>query len=107
MHLTPHQANAISSAVFLIGLAALFYTGAWWPGILFLIGAEAVVQGFVRGRGWYALQSSYWLFAIGILAIYHFSVPLLFVFLGLSVLLNAFVRPPHLHPKPRTDQTLE
>jgi hypothetical protein len=30
----------VSGGVFLIGLALLFLTGWWWPGILFVIGAS-------------------------------------------------------------------
>lgn len=107
MYLDRERANAVSTAVFLIGLGVLFYTSYWWPGILFLLGIQAVIQGFVRGRGWYALQGSFWLFAIGFLAIFHFGLPLLFVCLGVGVLLNAFVKPPMFKPKHRADDLLE
>lgn len=37
------QAQAVQSAVWLIGLGILFLTGWWWPGILIVIGASMVV----------------------------------------------------------------
>jgi hypothetical protein len=34
----------IHSAVWLIGLAVLFFTGLWWPGILVLVGISMVLE---------------------------------------------------------------
>jgi hypothetical protein len=107
MYLDPARANAVSTAVFLIGIGVLFYTHFWWPGVLFLLGVEAAIQGFVRGRGWYALNGAFWFFAIGLLFVFHVGLPELFVLLGVGVLLNAFFRPPMLKPKSRVDNTLE
>lgn len=107
MYIDNRQANAISTGVFLIGIGVLFYTRFWWPGILFLLGVQGVIQGLVRGRGWYAFQASFWLFAIGFLALFHFGLPLLFVCLGIGVLLNAFIKPPVIKPKRETDNLLE
>ena len=107
MYINNRQANAISRAVFLIGLGVLFYTRFWWPGILFLLGTTGLVQGLVRGRGWYAFQASFWLFAIGFLALFHFGLPLLFVCLGVGVLINAFARPSIVKRKPRPNDLLE
>ncbi len=107
MFLNQERARAVISAVWLFGLAALFYTGYWWPGILFVIGLSAIVEGFVKGQGWYALQGGLWALGIGIWAIFDFRLAVLFVLLGLSVLLGAFVRPPMLKPKPHVDNTLE
>ena len=33
------RSDQAAGGVFLIGLALLFMTGYWWPGILFVIGA--------------------------------------------------------------------
>jgi hypothetical protein len=101
------RVNALSGGVFLIGLGVLFYTDYWWPGIVFLLGAEAAVQALARGRGWYGLQGAVWLFAIGFWAMFDFNIALLFVALGVSVLISAFIRPPMLTPKPHVDDTLE
>ncbi len=107
MHLDQERADAVDSAVWLIGIGVLFATGYWWPGIMFLLGIASIVQGFVEGRGWYAFQGSLWAFGIGLWAALHYSIAVLFVFLGVSVLLGAFVRPPLLAAKPYVDTSLE
>jgi hypothetical protein len=102
MKLHEEQAHAITGAVWLFGLAALFYTGRWWPGILFLIGASAIIEGLIQGQGWYALQGEAWVIGIGVWALMNFQLWFLFVLLGVSVLLGAFVPPPMLAKKPRS-----
>lgn len=42
--------KALSSAVFLIGLAVLFATDSFWPGILVLIAVSGLVKAL--GRSW-------------------------------------------------------
>lgn len=101
------RANELSGGVFLLGLGILFFTGFWWPGIMFVIGATAVVQGFARGQGWYALQSGIWTVAIGIWALFHFNIAILLAALGLSMVISAFIRPPMFEKKPVVDNTLE
>jgi len=36
--------QGIQSGIWLIGLAILFFTGLWWPGILVLVGISMVLQ---------------------------------------------------------------
>jgi hypothetical protein len=107
MFLSQDRATQVSGGVFFVGLALLFYTGRWWPGILFVIAAASITQGLVRGRLWYTLQTEIWLIGIGIWAIFHFSFVLLLVVLGVSMIVNAFIRPPMLGKKPQTDNWLE
>jgi hypothetical protein len=40
--------RSIHAAVWLIGLAVLFYTGQWWPGILVLIAISGIVEAMIR-----------------------------------------------------------
>jgi hypothetical protein len=101
MALREDQAHAITGAVWLFGLAALFYTGRWWPGIMFVIGASAVAEGLTGGRGWYAFQGGAWAIGIGAWALMDFRLWFLFVLLGVSVLLGALAPPPMLAKKPR------
>jgi hypothetical protein len=105
--LTSQQANAITSAVWLVGIGVLIVTGWWWPGIMFLIGAGAIVQGLVAGRGWYALQGGLWSIGIGVWAAFSYNLLVLFCLLALSGLVAAFVRPPMLARKPAPDPNLE
>jgi hypothetical protein len=101
MVLNKEQAHAITGAVWLFGLAALFYTGDWWPGILFVVGISAIVEGLIQGKGWYAFQGGAWAIGLGVWAWLDFRLWFLFVVLGTSVLLGALVPPPLLVKKPR------
>ena len=38
----------IQGAVWLVGLAILFFTGRWWPGILILVAVTAVLEAVIR-----------------------------------------------------------
>jgi len=101
MSLRAEQAHAIMGAVWLFGLAALFFTAMWWPGMLFLIGISAIVEGLIAGKKWYALQGGAWMIGIGVWALVGFQLWFLFVILGISTLVGAFVPPPMLTKKPR------
>src|SRR5262249_21218080 len=108
MRLSDERAGQIVGGIWMIGLGVLFYTGMWWPGIMFVIGASAIVEGLVEGRGWYSFQGGLWAIAIGVWALFHFSIAIFFVALGASMILGALVRPPGLSkPEPFTDNTLE
>ena len=106
MKLTPQQANAITSACWLVGIGILIVTGSWWPGMMFLIGVSSIVQGLVAGRGWYALQGGLWSLGIGVWALANYNILVLFVLIALSGLLAAFVKPPMLDRKPQPDSSL-
>lgn len=42
-------AAEVQSAIWLIGLGILFFTGWWWPGILIVIGVSMVAGALARG----------------------------------------------------------
>ena len=105
MVLTEHRTNEISGAVFMIGMGCLFYFG-FWPGIMFVIGTVAIVQGLAAGRGWYAFQSGAWTIFIGVWALFNFNIALFFIMLGVSMLIGAIFRPPFL-AKPKVDNYLD
>jgi hypothetical protein len=107
MYLSQDRASQVSGGVFLMGLALLFYTGDWWPWILFVIAASSLAQGLVQGRLWYTLQSEIWLIGIGVWAFFHFSIWVLLAVLGASMIVSAFIRPPMFASKPQVDNTLE
>ncbi len=100
--------NAVLTGVWLIGLGMLFATRAWWPGIMFLIAATAILEGYYKGQAWYGLQAGYWSAFIGVWALFRFSLVFLLVGLGLSSILGALVKPsPFSKPKPFVDGSLE
>lgn len=108
MHLTNERAGQITGGVWMIGLGILFFTHMWWPGIMFLVGVSAIVQGLVEGRGWYAFQSGVWAFAVGVWALLHFDIAVLFVAIGASMIVMALVRPPTFaKPNPIADHSMD
>jgi hypothetical protein len=44
------KAQAISTALFLIGLAILILTDAWWPGIMLAVGLPLALRQYLLGR---------------------------------------------------------
>ena len=107
MRITQRQADGISAGLWLIGFGVLFATNYWWPGIMFLTGTTSLLQGLVRSRGWYALQVAVWSFAIGVWALFNYSIAALFIALGVSAIVGTFFRPPGLSAKPAVDNSLE
>lgn len=49
-HFPKRKADTISNGIFLILLGSLFYTGQWWPGILFALGLTVALQQYLTGR---------------------------------------------------------
>lgn len=101
------RADEISLGVWMVGLGLLFFTGYWWPGILFVAAAGTAVHSVVDGRGWYALQGSLWLVGLGLWFASGAKVWILFVILGVSAILTGLFRPPFLSRKPYVDNSLE
>jgi hypothetical protein len=80
------RADQVSGGVFLIGLALLFITGYWWPGILFLIGASSMARGVAEGRDWYSIPGGLWMIGLGLVFAFGFSWPLLLILIGVSMI---------------------
>jgi hypothetical protein len=104
--LTSEQANAITSAVWLVGIGILITTGYWWPGLLFLLGAGSIAQGFVEGRGWYSIQCGLWAIGLGFVFVFKFTLLGLFILVAIGWLFTAFAKPSPFEKKPEPDQTL-
>jgi hypothetical protein len=103
---TSQRANAVTGGIWLIGLGVLFATKFWFPGILFLTGITAIVQGSGRGSGWQSVHGGVWLILIAAWAMMRFNMTVFFVVLGVYVIIAALMRPSPFH-KPYVDQTLE
>lgn len=80
--------DRVGTGVFLIGLAVLFMTGFWWPGILLVIGATNIARGVAAGREWHSVPSGIWLIGLGLLFTVGFRWELLLIFAGVSMLLG-------------------
>lgn len=99
-----HQASQIGGGVFLIGLGLLFFTGWWWPGIMFVIGASILATTMAEGKPLRSATGAFWVIGIGIV----FGIPgliggvagslwklwpLVLIGLGLFMLLGGRFRP--------------
>ncbi len=84
-------ADRVSGAVFLIGLGLLFTSagnivGGFFPGILFVIGASALARGIAEGQAWYNVSGGLWMLGLGLVFLVGFSLPLLLILVGLTML---------------------
>ena len=94
--MTQKQANGISSAIMLFGLAIVAFTHAWWPGILLAIGVSAIVRGVLNAHFGEALAS--FLIFGGLFFYFQYPniipsehiLPLIFVIIGVIVLIKEF-----------------
>lgn len=79
----------MTGGVFLIGLAALGITGAWWPGILVVLGVTSIASGLLEGRAWKTASGGFWL--IGLALIFHFNWPwwMLLALAGVGLIVGA------------------
>ena len=93
MKFTDQQSHAIDGVEWFVGIGILIVTG-WWPGVMFVAGAGVLTQGLMDGRGWGAFPGAYWLFGIGVWALFDYSAFVLLATLALSGLLETFVKPP-------------
>ena len=44
------KADALSTSLFLLGLATLIFTQAWWPGIMLIVGLPLALRQYLLGR---------------------------------------------------------
>lgn len=94
---THRHANSISAGVFLISLGILFYTKAWWPGILLALLVSIGIKDYLRGRIYDLFLS---IFVLGGLFIFFFfnaewfvTIPVLLTVGGIWIIFRElFVR---------------
>lgn len=79
-------------AVWLIGLGILFLTHNFFPGILVLIGITAYLNAHAHGRHTSGLQPLMFFVGLAVIFSVGFSIPLLLLWLGLTVLINQRLR---------------
>src|SRR3954451_11349928 len=93
-------ADRIAGAVFLIGFGLLLtplgaIVGGVWPGLLFVLGAASLAQGMQRGLPWYNVTGGLWLIGLGLVFLWGFSLPLLLILLGMTMLFGYSFRSRH------------
>lgn len=92
--LSKRKSEAISNGVLLISLGILFYTNAWWPGILLAIWATLALRQYLSGRIYDLMISS--VILIGLFLITFFNVnwsllmPILFIVGGIYIIFREY-----------------
>ena len=64
--MTEKRASEIFSGTFLIGLAALFIFGWWWPGILYVLGIALILRSVAQGKPWTQEQGGLVILGLGV-----------------------------------------
>ena len=105
-------ADRVSGAVFLIGLGLLFTSlgnvvGGFFPGILFVIGASAMARGMAEGQPWYTVSGGLWMIGLGLVFLWGFSLPLLLIILGLTMLFGWSFKPDMFGRKHHSDSIFD
>ncbi|MBI1258414.1 MAG: hypothetical protein GC204_13165 [Chloroflexi bacterium] len=85
------SADRTAGAVLLIGFGILLtplgaVVGGFWPGILFVLGASSLAKGMQEGLPWYNVTGGVWLIGLGLVFLWGFSLPLLLILLGATML---------------------
>ncbi|MYE27813.1 MAG: hypothetical protein F4X87_11505 [Chloroflexi bacterium] len=65
------KASQVGTGVFFVGLGLLFFTGWWWPGIMFVIAASMLAGTIAAGESWTSATGALWLIGIGVV----FGIP--------------------------------
>lgn len=98
------KASQASTGVFFVGLGLLFFTGWWWPGIMFVIAASILARTMALGERWQSATDALWLIAIGVIfgipgliadiaGAFWQIFPLILVGMGLFMLFGGKYRP--------------
>ena len=87
--LSKRKTEAISNGVFLIALGILFYTNAWWPGILLAIWATLALRQYFSGRVYDLIISSVILIGLFLIT-WSILMPVLFVVGGIYIIFREY-----------------
>ncbi|MBU6383382.1 MAG: hypothetical protein KGQ49_01545 [Verrucomicrobia bacterium] len=91
------KAGALSTALFLIGLASLIVTEEWWPGIMLIVGLPLALRQFLLGRTYDAMVSL--LVFVGTFVTVQFDIswkiflPILFTLGAIYIICREFMGP--------------
>lgn len=86
---TPESPTRLLVAVWLIGLGVLYVSKRFWPGILFLVGASALIQAYHdpgrRNTGRFGV----FMILLGLWAMLRLSLPVLLIALGVYLIFSS------------------
>ncbi len=94
------KASQVGIGVFFVGLGLLFFTGWWWPGIMFVIAASILARTMAAGERWASATGALWLIGIGVvfgmpvlIGDFWQIFPLILIGMGLFMLFGGKYRP--------------
>lgn len=94
LELPKRKANALSNGVFLIGLGILFYTNAWWPGILIAIWVSLALRQYLTSRTYDLIISTFILVGLFLITLFKLDwsllMPILFVIGGIYIIFREY-----------------
>ncbi len=99
--ISKERSDQVFGGVFLIGLAILFLTSYWWPGLLFVLGIAMLAQTYTQGKALTSNTRALILLGLGVLfALAPIAsmfgglpiVPLVLIGIGLYVLFGDRLR---------------
>lgn len=89
-YFSKRKADAISNGFLLILLGILYYTGAWWPGILLAIASSFALRQYLTGRRMDFLITISIIALIGLIILsgyaYNFIVPAILIGAGIYMI---------------------
>ncbi len=91
------KAQALSTALFLIGMASLIFVDVWWPGIMLIIGLPLALRQYLVGRN-YDMMVTLFVFVGTFISVqfdisWRIFLPILFTLGALYVLFREFLGP--------------
>ena len=93
--LAKNKAKALSTALFLVGLAIIFFLDSWWPGIMLVIGVPLALKQFLNGRFSDAAISFFVFVGFFIIANFNISwkilIPILFIMAAVYIVCKEWV----------------
>lgn len=102
------RAGALSTSLFLIGLATLIFTQNWWPGIMLIIGLPTALRQFLLGRNYDMLVTLTVFIGTFITASFDISwqifLPILFTLAAIYIFFKEFFGPDETDEEEREEQ---
>jgi hypothetical protein len=91
------KAQALSTALFLVGLASLIFIDVWWPGIMLIIGLPLALRQYLLGRN-YDMMVTLFVFVGTFISVqfdisWRIFLPILFTLGALYILFREFLGP--------------
>jgi len=95
MKTSKRRAQNLSTALFLIGLAIVAFTGSWWPNIMLVLGLPMALRQYLTGRS-HEMMTTLFVF-VGVWVTFSFPInwkvllPVIFLIAAVYILFREFL----------------